>query len=187
MQTSTIRSIVFILLLLVLSISVSLAKESSDGEESMYTEVRCHKKFAVECNNEVWSLLSKESRTDQENESMIMAAHTSHYHWGKIGKPINIQRGYWLISHVYAVLNMPEQALHHAKKCLALTEEHGFIDFDLAYAFEAMARANAAADNRQDAVKYLNLAREAGERIKAEEDRKLFISDLEAGPWFGLE
>ena len=187
MQVSAISSIVFVVLFIVLSISISSADESSGGEEKTYTDEQCHKKFAVECNNEVWGLLSKESRTDQEDEGMIIAAHASHYHWCRIGEPINKQRGYWLISHVYAVLNMPDQALHHAEKCLSLTEEHGFIDFDLAYAYEAMARANAAADNRQEAVKYLKLAREAGKKIKAEGDRKYFTNDLQAGPWFGVE
>ena len=180
-------SIVSIVLLLVLSTSVSSAEESKGGEDSTYTQEQCHKKFAVDCNNEVWGLLSKESRTMEEDENMIHAAHASHYHWGRIGKPINVQRGHWLISHVYAVLNMPDQALYHAKKCLALTEEHGFVDFDLAYTYEAMARANAAAGNRSEATKYLKKARDAATKIKAEEDRQLFTSDLNAGPWYGVE
>lgn len=180
-------SIASIVLLLVLSTSVSSAEESKGGEDSTYTQEQCHKKFAVDCNNEVWGLLSKESRTMEEDENMIHAAHASHYHWGRIGKPINVQRGHWLISHVYAVLNIPDQALYHAKKCLALTEEHGFVDFDLAYTYEAMARANAAAGDEKEAVKYLNLAREAAEKIELNEDRKLFISDLKTGPWYGIE
>jgi hypothetical protein len=187
MQVSILSSIVFAALLLVLSTSVSSAEESNSGEESTYTEAQCHKKFAVECNNEVWGLLSKESRTDREDERMITAAHASHYHWGRIGEPINMQRGHWLISHVYAVLDKPEEALRHARLCLSLTEEHDFVDFDLAYAYEAMARANASARNRQEAAKYLNMAREAGKRIKAEKDRKLFGGDLQAGPWYGVE
>jgi len=187
MQVSSICSIAFAALLVVLSMSVSSAEASSGGEESAYTEAQCHKKFAVDCNNEVWGLLSKESRTAQENERMITAAHASHYHWGKIGEPINIQRGHWLISHVHAVLNRSEEALNHAKLCLSLAKEHGFVDFDLAYAYEAMARANASAGNMQKAAEYLKIAREAGEKIETEEDRKLFSSDLQAGPWYGVE
>ncbi len=187
MKTSTIGYIVSVLLLLVMITPVSRAEESDAGAESKCAEAQCHKKFAIECNNEVWGLLTRESRTEQEDENMIHAAHASHYHWSKIGKPINIQRGYWLISHVYAVLNKPDQALHHAKKCLSLTEKHGFVDFDMAYAYEAMARANAAAGNESEATKYLKMARDAAEKIKVEEDRQLFNSDLKAGPWYGVK
>jgi tetratricopeptide (TPR) repeat protein len=187
MKAITTGYAVPILLLLVLITPVSQAEESDAGDDSKCTEIECHKKFAIESNNEVWGLLTKESRTAQEDENMIHAAHASHYHWSKIGKPINIQRGHWLISHVYAVLNKPDQALDHAKKCLSLTEEHVFVDFDMAYAYEAMARANAAAGNESEAAKYLKMARDAAEKIKAEEDRQLFNSDLKAGPWYGVE
>ncbi|MDH4210481.1 MAG: hypothetical protein OEV79_03445 [candidate division WOR-3 bacterium] len=187
MKGSTRGHIVSVLLFLMLITPVSQAEKSDAGDDSKCTEAECHKKFAIECNNEVWGLLTRESRTEQEDENMIHAAHASHYHWSKIGKPINIQRGHWLISHVYAVLNKPDQALYHAKKCLSLTEEHGFVDFDMAYAYEAMARANAVAGNELEATKYLKMARDAAEKIKAEDDRQLFNSDLKAGPWYGVE
>lgn len=156
-------------------------------EDSSYAEAEWHKRFAVKLNNRVWELLSKPDRTEQENEEMVHASHASHFHWSKVGKPVNLQRGEWLISHVYAVLNRAESALYHAQKCLALTDEHKLVDFDLAYAYEAMARANAAAGNASDAKKYLDFAQAAAQEIKEEEDRKLFSSDLETGPWYGIK
>jgi len=93
-------------------------------EDSSYAEAEWHKRFAVKLNNRVWELLSKPDRTEQENEEMVHASHASHFHWSKVGKPVNLQRGEWLISHVYAVLNRAESALYHAQKCLALTDEH---------------------------------------------------------------
>lgn len=156
-------------------------------EEKIFTEQECHKRFAIQLNNLVWSLLQKENRTAEDNDKIIHAAHASHYHWSIIGEPINFQRGEWLISHVYAVLNRPEPALYHAKKCMELTEEHKYVDFDLAYAYEAMARAYAAAGNVSEAKKYIQLTQEAGEKIKKEEDRKLFMSDFAAEPWYGVK
>lgn len=156
-------------------------------EEKKYSEQECHKEFAIACNNLVWSLLQKKDRTEQENDQMIHAAHASHYHWGIVGKPINAQRGEWLISHVYAVLNRPEPALYHAKKCMALTEEHKFVDFDLAFAYEAVARAHASAGQAAECKKYRALAQDAGEKIKNAEDKKIFTGDLTAPPWYGIE
>jgi hypothetical protein len=151
-----------------------------------YTKMQCHKIFAVELNNLVWEFLGKENRTSQEDEKMIHAAHASCYHWSIIGAPINLQRGEWLISHVYAYLNRAEPAVHHAKKCMELTEEHGFKDFDLAYAYEAMARAFASAENKEESAKYIALAREAGSKIEGKKDKELFFSDFKAGPWYGM-
>jgi len=155
-------------------------------QEKKYSEEECHKKFAVELNNLVWGLLEKKDRTKGEDEIMINASHASLYHWSIVGKAINLQRGHWLVSHVYAVLNRVEPALHHAKKCMELTEQHNFVDFDLAYACEAMARAYAAGGVKSKSEKYIKLAQEAGEKIKGEEDKKLFFSDFEAGPWYGM-
>jgi len=152
--------------------------------KKMYNEEECHKKFAVDLFNYVWSLLVKQKRTEEEDEGMVNASHASCFHWSKVGIPVNLQRGEWLISHVYAVLNRAEPALHHAKICLRLTEEHKFRDFDLAYAYEGMARALAVAGNKGERDKYINLAKEAGEAIKEKEDKELFFSDLKSIPGY---
>ncbi len=156
-------------------------------EEAKYTEQECHKRFAVQLNNLVWNLLQTENRTADDNYTMIHAAHASCYHWSIIGEPINLQRGEWLIAHVYAVLNRSEPALHHAKRCLALTDENKFVDFDLAYAYEGIARAYAAAGKASEAKKYVKLAQEAGDKIKNKEDKELFMSDFAAEPWYGMK
>ena len=95
------------------------------------------------------------------------AAHASHYHWLKAGTAVHQQRSEWLISHVYAELGLAEEALRHAQRCLALTEAHRaeMEDFDRAYAYEAMARANALAGNTDEAAKFIELAETAGETI----------------------
>jgi hypothetical protein len=146
-----------------------------------------HRWFAVECNNQVWSLLEKDNRTQEDNEIMVHAAHASHYHWSVVGEPLNVQRGFWLISRVYVVLKQGEIALYYATKCMDITNQQKLQDFDLAYAYEAMARAHATLGNYGDAGQYIQLAQEAGEKIAGTEDRSLFFSDFNAGPWYGLK
>lgn len=145
----------------------------------------CKRTFAIETNRIVWDLLLKKKRGKEEDEMMIHAAHASYFHWSRAGTAINLQRGAWLLSHVYAVLNIPERALFYAEKCMALTEENGFKDFDLAYAYEALARAYAASNDEKLCKKYMALAQDAAKLIKDSEDRKLFESDLKSSPWFG--
>ena len=54
-----------------------------------------------------------------------------------------------MISRVYAILGKGDKALHHTYETIRLTNEHGFKDFDLAYAYEAMAKSYAALKNKK--------------------------------------
>ena len=65
-----------------------------------------------------------------------------------------------------------------------LTEKHRFKDFDLAYAYESLARTHAALGNIEEYQKFWHKAKEASDLIVGEEDKKIFAGDLETGPWF---
>lgn len=137
-----------------------------------------HRKFAVSLFNLTWTLLDKEERTEEENDKMAHAAHASRFHWGEIGTPLEFERGEWQISRVYSVLKRSEPALHHAKRCLELCKTNKIGDFDVAFAYEAMARAHAIAGNKSECERYIKLAKEAGEQIKKKEDRDYFFGEL---------
>jgi hypothetical protein len=147
-------------------------------EEARYTETECHKKFAVDCFNHVWSLLEKADRTTEEDDEMVHAAHASRFHWGKVGSAVNLARGEWQISRVYSEMSSPEPAMYHGQRCLAICQENNIGDFDLAYAYEAMARAAATAGHAEDRDRYLAMSREAAVAIKEDENRKLVLTDL---------
>lgn len=147
-------------------------------EGNRYTEKEAHRKFAIDLFNLVWSLMDKKDRTREEDDRMVDAAHASHFHWGEVGTPLEFERGEWQISRVYSVLKQPQQALYHAKRCLEVCQSNSIKDFDIAFAYEAMARAHAVAGQRSDCEKYLSLAREAGEQIKEKEDKDYFFSEL---------
>jgi hypothetical protein len=160
-----------------------VCSEQPDGvrkltEEKKYTEKEAHRKFAVDLFNLVWSLMDKKDRTKEEDDKMIYAAHASRFHWGEIGTPLEFARGEWQISRAYSVLNIPQQALHHAKRCLEICQSNNIGDFDIAFAYEAMARAHSIAGKKAECEKYVQLAKEAGEQIKKKEDRKYFFSEL---------
>jgi hypothetical protein len=157
------------------------------SETKSYTIAEAHRFFAANCFNGCWKLLDNINRTKEDDEELIHLAHTSLYHWKQAGQPINEQRGEWMLARVYTVLERKEAALHHALRCLHLTERHGFKDFDLAYSFECTARAYALAGDKADFEKYNTLASDAGKLIQQEEDKKLFLDDLQGGNWFGMK
>ena len=142
--------------------------------------IQTHKKFAIDLFNQTWDLLEKADRSQMETDRMIHSAHASRYHWEFAGDIINIQRGEWMISHVYAALRRVESCLYHANRCLEITLENDIKDFDLAFAYEAMARGFDIAGNEVETAKYLTHAKQAVDQIKDAGDRKYFLSQLES-------
>ena len=148
-----------------------------------------HQSLAINLNQETWGLLEREDRTDNDDQRMITFAKGSLYHWQRSPncRPVNHQRGEWLISHVYAVLNRGKEALFHAEICMDITMNESLIDFDLAYAYECKARAYAALDSPQKMNKCYSNAKASGEKIKKNKDKKLFFSDLYSEPWYDIK
>ncbi len=144
----------------------------------MSDEKALHKQFAVDLFNLTWDLLDKQDRDQAEIDRMIHAAHASRYHWGIAGGAVNIARGEWQVSRVYAVLKRIEPCLYHAQRCLAITKENNLKDFDLAFAYEAMARACHLAGEPSRAEEFMSLAENAGKEIQDKDDRDYFFSEL---------
>ena len=138
--------------------------------------VSTDRQLGVDLFNETWRLL----RTREDDVRMLNCAHASAYHWSAAPecKPENAARGEWLVSRVYTVLDRGEPALLHAQRCLAICEENEVEDWDLPFAYEAVARASLVAGEREEAQRYEQLARAAGEKIADPEDRELLRRDL---------
>jgi hypothetical protein len=128
--------------------------------------------------NQTWQLIEKKKRTLLENDEMVHVAHASRYHWGVVGKPVNLARGEWQVSRVYSTLKRPEPALYHAKRSLKICQENDIGDFDLAFAYEALARASIIAGKGSDQTRYYKKAQEASKKIRDTEDRLLLLKDL---------
>jgi len=147
------------------------------SEEPLISK-KVHERLAKDLFNLTWSLLDKEDRTKDDDLKMIHAAHASCYHWGEIGTPLQFERGEWQISRVYAVLGRSEPALFHAKNCLETCEKNAIGDFDIAFAFEALARAYAVEGDETNLAKYMAKAKDAAKRIKDEGTKNYFLSEL---------
>lgn len=119
-----------------------------------------------------------ENPTDTQLEEALHSAYTSRYHWSKVGTAVNAVRAEYMISRVYSAMKRAEPALFHAKRCLEITKKNKIGDFDLAFAYEVTARAQAVAGNKTECKKYYELARTAIEEIKNPEDKKICEGEL---------
>jgi DNA-binding transcriptional MerR regulator len=154
-----------------------------DGKESvMDTPVEAvdHRRLGVDLFNKTWALMEKEDRTPEETDEMLHCAHASSYHWLQVGTQANRARSEWQCSRVYTVLGRAEPALYHARRCLEICEAspEALEDWDLPFAYEALARAHAAAGDAAESERCLARARELGAKIEDREDRELLEADL---------
>ena len=147
-----------------------------------------HRTQGIASNNGTWDWLGKPDgeRTADDEEQMTLSAYAAAYHWARAAGsgPANAARANWLLSRVWAVRGNGALALHHADIVLATCTEHGLVDFDRAYAFEARARALACLGRLDEAA--IERAAAVAIPIVGDEDRSIAEGDLASEPWFGL-
>jgi hypothetical protein len=138
------------------------------------------RQLAVDLFNHSWTLLRLPERTPEQDDELIHAAHASRHHWGEVGTAANLARGEWQVSRVYATLGRAEPAVFHAERCLAYCEADpdALEDWDLPYAYEALARAHRVAGDEGEAGRLAGRARELAGRVADAEDREHLDADL---------
>jgi tetratricopeptide (TPR) repeat protein len=154
-------------------------------EDKTFTIPQAQLHFAIYFHSKTWELLEKAQRTKEEDERLIDYAHASLAHWRAAGTAVRHQRGEWLLARTYSVLGRPREALEHAYRCAEILQGNlsEMEDFDFAFVYEAVARAHAVAGERAEAERFLQKAREAGEKIAEQEDRETFFKELQSEPW----
>jgi hypothetical protein len=140
--------------------------------------------LAAQLFNETWRLMEREGRSQEDDDRMIHTAHASRYHWGQVpaAAPAHLARGERQVSRVYAVLRRSEPAIYHAQRVVDICLANGIGDWDLAFGYEALARAFAVIPDAGAARKWTDKALAAADSIAADEDRDLLLADLETVP-----
>ena len=151
-------------------------------ETAAVLDREAERRLAAELFNQTWRLLELPSRTPEQDDEMMHCAHPSRYHWGRVGQPVHLGRGEWQVSRVYAVLGRGEPAAFHASRCLAIAQAFHLSAFDLAEAYEALARAALVRGDRPEAKRFADEARRAGAGVTDAEDFRIFSGDLATLP-----
>jgi hypothetical protein len=135
--------------------------------------------LAITLFNETWELIDKQNRTEAETITMLHKAHTSCYLWREANKPLNNARGEWQVSRVYSILGEGRLALLHGAYSLALCLDNGIGDFDLAFGYEAVARAYKALGDEALQEEHKQLGLNACESIADNDDRDYTLGNFE--------
>lgn len=146
--------------------------QSKPSEEDI---AKWHRWFAVECNNQCWSLADQVERSEAEDERMLRLAHAAALHWSAVGGPVNALRADVLLSWAHASAGLGTEARRYAERAAkALNNTEGVGVWDRAFMPIALCYAcHAACDTAgvEAAGAQLDAARAS---LADEEDRKVF-------------
>ena len=141
-----------------------------------------HRTQAVAANQATWALLERDDLPPDDATDLLRCAFASAYHWARAADrgPEHDVRADHLIAKSYVKLGNATEALRHAQRCLAGATAAGLVDFDLAYAHEAMARAQALAGDTEGSLASWRAARAVP--IADPEDQAILDADLADAP-----
>lgn len=145
---------------------------------SPWTIERMNRWFAVECNNRAWALASQPDRPASEDQALLFNAYAAAYHWSQVGTPLHHARAALLLAHAHALCRHKDLALQYAGECLRFFDNDPGEDWDLAFAHAAMALAQAVAQEKSLHARHYARAKELGQAIKDETDRRIFFEEF---------
>jgi hypothetical protein len=142
--------------------------------------VAAHRHFSAACFNDCWELIRKPARTPEEDEQMLLRTFASYYHWTR--RPDctaeNRSIALWQISRVYALLGQAENARRYGEQCRAVSDDPALEPYCLGYAYEALARAEMVAGDREKMKGHLAKAHEIAGQMSDAEAQKMLLDDL---------
>lgn len=74
------------------------------------------RRLASQANNRAWALSEQPSRSPEEDEEMLQAAHAAMYFWNIVGSANNKAHAAQLVAHAYATLKLPGPAAYYLAK-----------------------------------------------------------------------
>ena len=130
--------------------------------------------FAIEANNAAWDLVEASTRSREDTERMLSAAHAARWHWGAVGNALNALRCESLLAAAYLAADQAELSLHYAQRCLSqLSDCDAATPFDRAGAHASVACALATLDRRKEALDHYAQAKQHAAELDAD-DREVF-------------
>ena len=74
------------------------------------------RRLASQANNRAWTLAEQQSRSADEDEEMLQAAHAAMHFWKIVGDEKNRAHAAQLVAHAYALLKLPNPASYFLAK-----------------------------------------------------------------------
>ncbi len=149
----------------------------NDLEDDM---AKIHENLSVQCFNSAWDLIDRTDRTPAEDEEMLRLSMASCWHWTQrldcTDQSLSI--AYWQVSRIHSILGRADEARRYGELCLAASQGKNIAPFALAYAYEALARAEALGNNEAKMLEYIAQAKGTVTTISNLDTQKMVLDDL---------
>jgi len=140
------------------------------------------RRLASQANNRAWALSEAASRTPQEDEEMLQAAHAAMHFWKIVGNDNNRAHAAQLVAHVYALLNIPGPATHFMAKSQPVLLSDTAEPWEVALAHAVAANVAAARKDAGAHREHYAKAFELVAKLPDPEDRKILEPTLRVLP-----
>jgi hypothetical protein len=140
------------------------------------------RRLASQANNRAWSLSEQQSRTSEEDEEMLQAAHAAMYFWNIVGNANNKVHAAQLLAHAYASLKMPDPAAHYLAKSQPVLMAEAAEPWERALAHAVAANVASAAGQAAKHAEHYRLAVEQVAALPDAEERAILEATVRVLP-----
>lgn len=144
------------------------------------------RRLASQANNRAWALADAPSRTPEEDEEMLQAAHAAMHFWKIVGNADNKAHAAQLVAHAYALLKLPNPAKHYLRQSQPHFLEQAAAPWEVAYAHVVAANVAAAAGEAALHRHHYDTALGLIAALSDPEDREVLEGTMKVMPLPGL-
>ena len=140
------------------------------------------RRLAAQANNRAWSLADKASRTAEEDEELLQAAHAAMYLWKIVGNESNRAHAAQLVAHAYALLKLPNPARHYLKQSQPFFLASQCSPWEVAYAHLVAANVASAGSDTASHKEHYRAAQMAIAALTDPEERDILNASMRVVP-----
>ncbi len=140
------------------------------------------RRLASQASNRAWTLSEATSRTPEEDEEMLQAAHAAMHFWKIVGNDNNRAHAAQLVAHAYALLGLPNPAAHFLAKSQPAFLSGKAAAWEVALAHAVAANVAAAKHDAAAHRAHFHKAVDLVAQLPDPEDRKILEATLRVLP-----
>ena len=140
------------------------------------------RRLAAQANNRAWSLSESLSRSPEEDEEMLQAAHAAMHFFKIVGDANTRAHAALLVAHVYALLKLPNPAKHYWERIESVFLAQDCKPWDRALAFAVKACVAASAGESEPHTRSLRMAEQLVAALPDAEDREILNATVRVIP-----
>ena len=145
-------------------------------------ESKWRRRLGSGANNRAWTLAEMLSRTREEDEEMLHAAHAAAHLWSTVGNARNAALADLLLGQVHALLGNPVLAERFARSALEFFLSGKSAPWELAAAHAVAANAAHCSGDSVAHQREYAAAQSAAEAITNAEEKAIFLATLRVVP-----